>query len=77
MNAEPAHPQPLTHVLAGDTAGEAPRRRRGRPTTGTVREIRIDDELWAELDVEAHALGIARPDYVRRILANRPENRAQ
>lgn len=50
------------------TPGSVPRRRRGRPTTGTVREVRIDDPLWDTLGVEAELLEISRAELVRGIL---------
>ena len=55
---------------ASDRTGDGPRRR-GRPTTGRVHEIRLPDDLAAELDQEAHELGIPRAEHIRRLLAAR------
>jgi predicted DNA-binding ribbon-helix-helix protein len=41
---------------------------RGRPTTGTVREVRIPDELWSRLTEQARQLNLSRAELIRRVL---------
>ena len=41
---------------------------RGRPSTGQVREIRIPDDLWNVIGLEADIHGISRAQLVRGIL---------
>ena len=47
---------------------------RGRPSTGQVREIRIPDDLWNVIGLEADIHGISRAQLVRGILGEWVDN---